>query len=204
MNESDVEVVRRETVYRGFFRIDRYQLRHRLHDGGWSEILVREVFERGHAAAVLPYDPDRDEVVLIEQFRVGALSAGADPWVAEVVAGIIEEGENAASVAAREAREETGCELTDLVEVCNYFSTPGGSSETVSLFCGRIDSRLATGVHGNKDELEDILVYALPFEEALARLQRGEINNAATIIALQWLAINRAAVRERWQSAGAA
>ena len=204
MNETDVEVVRRETVYRGFFRIDRYALRHRLHGRGWSETLVREVFERGHAAAVLPYDPERDEVVLVEQFRIGALSAGANPWVAEVVAGIIEEGESGASVALREAREETGCELTDLIKVCDYFSTPGGSSETVSLFCGRIDSRMASGVHGNKHEVEDILVYAVPFEEALSRLKRGEINNGTTIIALQWLAMNRESVRERWGFAGAA
>lgn len=198
MNAEDVEVVRKETAYKGFFRIDRYWLRHRLHDGGWTDLVMREVFERGHAAAVLPYDPRRDAVVLIDQFRIGAFSAGVDPWLAEIVAGMIEDGESGEDVALREAREEIGCEITGLLKICDYLSTPGGASEMVSLFCGRVDSGLACGVHGNRDEFEDILVYSLPFDEACARLQAGEFRNSVTIIALQWLALNRDMVRARW------
>ncbi len=199
MNIEDVEVVRKETVWQGFFRIDRYWLRHRLHEGGWTDIVMREVFERGHAAAVLPYDPERDTVVLMEQFRIGALAAGVDPWLAEIVAGMIEDGESAEQVARREAQEEIGCTVTDLIKVCDYLSTPGGASEMVTLFLGRVDSSLACGVHGNRDEFEDILVYTLPFDEAYARLQAGAIRNSVTIIALQWLALNREAVRARWR-----
>ena len=199
MNEDDVEIVRKETAYRGFFRIDRYWLRHRLHAGGWSDVVMREVFERGHAAAVLPYDPERDAVVLIDQFRIGALAAGVNPWIAEIVAGMIEDGETAEAVAYREAEEEIGCPVRDLIKVCDYLSTPGGASEMVTLFCGRVDSALACGVHGNKAEFEDILVYTLPLDEALARLRTGEIRNSVTIIALQWLALNRDSVRAQWR-----
>ena len=198
MTEEDFEIISKETAWRGFFRVDRYRLRHRLHEGGWSEPLTREVFERGHAAALLPYDPERDEIVLVEQFRIGAMTAGLNPWVAELVAGMMDAGENPEEVARRETVEETGCEPRQLIRICEYLSTPGGSSEVVSLYCGRIDSQAATGVHGKKEEAEDILVVALPFASAVERLDRGEFNNAVTIIGLQWLARHRDKVRRLW------
>ena len=201
MNANDVEIVHREVGYRGFFRVDRYWLRHRLHGGGWSEILMREVLERGHSVAVLPYDPDRDRIVLIDQFRIGAMSAGWNPWVTEIVAGMVGEGETPEAVAVREAAEETGCSVTHLTKICDYLSSPGGASEVVSIFCGRVDASRASGVHGQKDESEDILVYAVPVDEALARLRAGEINNAITIIALQWLMANHADLKQRWSAA---
>lgn len=195
MDKADVDIVRRQTVWRGFLRVDKYTLRHRLHDGGWSEIVTREVVERGHAVAVVPYDPARDEIVLIDQFRIGALTAGLNPWVTELVAGMIGKGETAEGVAVRETREETGCEVIKLIKVCDYLSTPGAASEVVSLFCGLVDARAANGIHGNKDEGEDILVRTLCFDAAMDRLGRGEINNAISVIGLQWLAMNRARVR---------
>lgn len=199
--DKDVDVTERKTVYDGYFRIDRYRLRHRLHDGGWSGEMTREMFERGHAVAVLPYDPARDEVVLLEQFRVGALAAGWTPWLIEIVAGIIDEGETVEAVARRETEEEAGCRITDLVHICDYLVSPGGTSECVTLFAGRVDASAAGGVHGLDHEHEDIRVFTLPADEALDMLNRGEIRNAVGIVALQWLALNRNKLRKKWGKA---
>lgn len=201
MTRPDVEILARETCFQGYFRIDRYRLRHRLHGGGWSGEMTRELFERGHAVAVLPYDPAADAVVLIEQFRIGAYAAGFSPWLIEIVAGIIDEGEAPEAVARREAREEAGCTITDLVPVHRYLSSPGGMSESVALYCGRVDSAGVGGVHGLADEHEDIKVEAVPWAEARRRLDGGEIRNSVTIIALQWLALHRDDLRRRWLGA---
>lgn len=198
MQRDGVEIEKREELFAGYFRIDRYHLRHRLFAGGMSASFTREIFERGHAAAVLPYDPLRDEVVLIEQFRPGALAAGFHPWLIEPVAGIIDAGETAESVARREAVEESGCVIGDLVPVHHYLTSPGGTSESCALFCGRVDSSFAGGVHGLDSENEDIRVMAVPFAQARAWLDEGRLNNALTIIAVQWLALNRDKLRARW------
>ena len=155
---KDIEILGKSEQYKGYFRINRYRLRHRLYAGGWSGELERELFERGHAVGVLPYDPAADSIVLIEQFRIGALVAGMDPWLSEVVAGIIEEGEAPEEVARRETREEAGIEVMDLMPICRYLVSPGGSSESVILYCGRVDSRGAGGIHGLAAEHEDIRV----------------------------------------------
>ncbi len=196
---TSVELIERETPYQGYFRIDRYVLRHTLFAGGVSEPLTREVFERGHAAAVLPYDPVRDEVVLIEQFRIGAYAAGRDPWLVEIVAGIVEDGETPRDVALRELGEEAG-QTADLVEpIGEVMLSPGGTSETIALFCARTDASGAEGIHGLADEHEDIRVTALPFADALAAVDGGDIVSAPAIIALQWLALNRDRLRDRWR-----
>ena len=198
MDRNDVEILARETVYHGYFRIDRYRLRHRKHEGGWTNEIVREVFERGHVAAVLPYDPQRDAVVLIEQFRIGAYAAGQPCWLTDIVAGVIDEDETAQSVARREMMEETGCLVTTLEPIGSYLSSPGGASENVALFVGRVDSREAGGVHGLAGEEEDIQVLVRPWAEVELDLGRGLFTNAATLIALQWLALNRSELRKRW------
>ncbi|MFN4282083.1 MAG: ADP-ribose diphosphatase [Alphaproteobacteria bacterium] len=198
MRLDGVEIAKREELFLGYFRVDRYHLRHRLFAGGMSAPFMREIFERGHAAAVLPYDPARDEVVLIEQFRPGALAAGFHPWLIEPVAGIIEPGESAESVARREAVEEAGCEITALVPMHHYLTSPGGTSESCALFCGKVDAAKAGGIHGLDHENEDIRVMALPFARARAWLDEGRLNNALTIIAIQWLALNREKLRAAW------
>ena len=198
MDRSDVEILAKDTVYDGYFRIDRYRLRHRRHEGGWTGEITREVFERGHVAAVLPYDPERDAVVLIEQFRIGAWAAAKPCWLTEIVAGVIDDGESAEDVARREMKEETGCPVTALEPIGSYLSSPGGTSESVVLFVGRVDSRKAGGIHGLPDENEDIKVLARPWSEVEAGLTAGMFTNAATLIALQWLALNREALRRRW------
>jgi ADP-ribose pyrophosphatase len=199
MDRRDVEILARETAYDGYFRIDRYRLRHRRHEGGWTREITREVFERGYVAAVLPYDPDRDAVILIEQFRIGAYAAGEPCWLTEIVAGVIDEGETVEAVARREMEEETGRSVTSMEPIGSYFSSPGGASERVSLYVGRADSRGAGGIHGLAGEEEDIRVIVRPWPEIEAGLGSGMFTNAATLIALQWLALNRARLRERWR-----
>ena len=110
MTDSRVHILDKTVCYDGFFRIERYRLRHQLFRGGWSREITRELFERGHAAAVLPYDPLLDAVVLIEQFRIGALETPGDPWLLEIVAGVIDKpDETPEDVVRREAVEEANC-----------------------------------------------------------------------------------------------
>lgn len=198
LSRDDVEILDTETLWKGFFRMDRVRLRHRLFAGGWGQPITREVFERGHAAALLPYDPVRDEVVLIEQFRAAAMTAGAEPWLVEIVAGIIEDGETAEDVARRETVEEAGCEVTDIVPVMDVFTTPGGSSERIAIFVGRVNTQGVGGIHGLADEGEDIRVFTESLDAALARQANGGIVNLIAIAALQWLALNREEIRARW------
>jgi ADP-ribose pyrophosphatase len=196
--DDDVEVVEREACFRGFYQLDRLHLRHRLFAGGMGKLINRELFVRHDAVCVLPYDPQRDCVVLIEQFRVGALDKSVNPWLIELVAGLIDKDEQPEEVARREAVEEAGLELAELWPLTQYYPSPGGSDERVHLYVGRCDSRGAGGVHGLEEEGEDIRVLVWSLDEALAALDDGRIDNAASIIALQWLALNRDKVRERW------
>jgi ADP-ribose pyrophosphatase len=197
--DEKAELVEHVAAFQGYFKVGRYFFRHSLHQGGQSPVISREVFERGHAAGVLPYDPVRDEVVLIRQFRAGLYVAGRHPWGWEVVAGIIDEGETPEQVVRREAVEEAGLKIGDLVPIYNLMLSPGAVSESCALFLGRIDSTSAGGVFGLESEGEDILVKVVPLTEARAMLDRGEIDNAAAVVALQWLALHRDEVRSRWR-----
>lgn len=192
------EILEREVAYAGFFRMLRYRLRHGLFRGGMSEVLSRECFHRGPSVGVLPYDPDRDEVALVEQFRVGAVEQIGGPWLLEIIAGIIEPGETTEAVAVREAREEADCALGDLQFISRYLVSPGGSDEEQTLFCARADTSALGGVHGAAAEGEDIRVHVLTFDEAYAMLENGGIHAAMPIIALQWLALNRERLRDLW------
>ncbi len=198
--KTDVEVIARETVFQGYFRVDRYRLRHRTFTGGWTDEIVREVFERGHAVVVLLYDPDRDEVALIEQFRPGALAAGWHPWLIECVAGIIEEGEHPDDVARRETAEETGADATDMIHVGDYLVTAGGSSESCKLYCARVDSSVVSGIHGLAHEGEDIRVLVVSAAEALAMVRDGRISNSMATVAIQWLALEKDHIRKGWRT----
>jgi ADP-ribose pyrophosphatase len=195
---DDVEVVERETVFQGYFRMDRYRVRHRLFAGGWSDVITREVLERGHAVSLLPYDPERDEVVLIEQFRAGALAAGTDPWLLECVAGIIESGEQSEDVARRECIEESGLRVTGLLRIGRMLVSPGAVSESIEMFVGRVDTTDAGGIHGLAHEHEDIRVSVHGIPEIRGMLDGGRIVVSHTIAALQWLLLNRDSVRSAW------
>ncbi|WP_339080247.1 NUDIX domain-containing protein [Pseudomonas sp. TMP9] len=198
MQREDVEVIERETCFSGFYKLDRLRLRHRQFAGGMGPALSRELFVRHDAVCVLPYDPQRDCVVLIEQFRIGALDKSANPWLLELVAGLIDKDEQPEEVARREALEEANLALTSLWPITQYYPSPGGSDERVHLYVGRCDSNGAGGVYGLAEEGEDIRVHVWPLEDALAAIKDGRIDNAASIIALQWLALNRIEVRGLW------
>ena len=189
-SSADCQVLARNTLFQGFFRMVEYRVRHRLFGGGWSGEVRRELFERGHAVAVLPWDPRSDRVALVEQFRVGALADPESPWQLELVAGMVEEGELAEAVARRELMEEAGIADVELVPLCDYLVSPGGSDERMTLFCALADLGGVGGIHGLADEHEDIRVLVVDRDEALAGLQAGLCNNAPLIIALQWLALH--------------
>jgi ADP-ribose pyrophosphatase len=193
-----VEIDKRELCFQGFYKLDKVFLRHELFNGGMSKQISRELFVRHDAVCVLPYDPARDELVLIEQFRVGAVGKVDNPWLIEMVAGLIDKDEKPEEVAHREADEEAGLQIEALWPINKYFPSPGGSDEYVHLYLGRCSSEGAGGLHGLEEEGEDIRVKVWAFEDALQAVRDGKIINAAAIIAIQWLALNRDEVRGLW------
>lgn len=194
---ADVEVAQTEVGYQGFFRLERLKLRHKLFRGGWSQWFNRELFVRGDAVAAILYDPATDQIGFIEQFRVGALKEPYGPWCLEVVAGISEPGESPAQVIEREIEEEAGIKAVELVSICQYLSSPGGSDERLHLFCALCDLSRAGGVFGLADENEDIRLHLAPAPEVFAAMYTSRFNNAATLLCLQWLQINHARLRSR-------
>jgi ADP-ribose pyrophosphatase len=192
------EILESETVYRGFLKLNRYRLRHELYLGGESESLIRERLEGLRATSVLLYDPRLDQVVLVEQFRIGALEREAVPWVLETVGGFVPQEEEDEAVARREALEEANCAIGRIERICEFMVSPGISVDRIVLFCGEVDSSQAAGVHGLDHEGEDIRVVVMTAQEAIAELYSGRVNSTSILIALQWLAMNRAALRERW------
>lgn len=196
--KDDVVVEKREVLFKGFYRVDKLHLRHRQFAGGMGGLITREMFVRHPAVGVLVYDADADEVLLIEQFRVGALET-VHPWQYEIVAGLVEPGEGLEEVARREAMEESGVAVGPLEKVMDFLPSPGGSDELFTLFVGQADLGAAGGIHGLPGEGEDIRVNVMSLNQALAALQRGRINNAPCIIALQWLALNKPRLQARWK-----
>jgi len=196
--KNDVEIIARETLYSGFFSLELYRFRHRLFNGEMSGEVRREIFERGHAAVLLPFDPVRDEVVLIEQVRIAAYDTSESPWLLEMVAGMIEEGETPEDVARREAVEEAGLVVGRTKPVLSYLASPGGTSERSSILVGEVDATTAEGIHGLADENEDIRVHVVSRELAYQWVEEGKIDNAASVIALQWLQLHYQDLRNEW------
>ncbi|EMA3774960.1 ADP-ribose diphosphatase [Vibrio cholerae] len=197
-NKKDVEILNKETLFKGFFRMVKYRFKHKRFAGGWSEPVEREMFERGHAAAMLPYDPIRDQVVIIEQIRVGALE-DAQPWQLEIVAGVIDTDESAEQVVRRESVEEAGLTVGRIEKITSYYPSSGGCSEKLDVFIGEVDCSQAGGIHGLDCEGEDIKVHVMSRTEAYQLVKDGRIENGASIIALQWLALNYQPLQQQWQ-----
>jgi ADP-ribose pyrophosphatase len=196
---SDVEIEEDRAAWRGFFQVREYRLRHRLYKGGWGRWLSRELFVRGPAVGVLPYDPVLDCILQVEQFRVGAMNRSSSPWIAELVAGIIDKPDECPEdVARREAQEEAGIEIKEMESIAEYYSSPGGSDEYLYLYCGRADLSAAGGFYGLAEEGEAICAKVMSFAEAMAMLDGGQVSSAHNLIALQWLRIHRDALRQRW------
>ncbi|EHK0947695.1 ADP-ribose diphosphatase [Citrobacter farmeri] len=198
-SKNDVEIIARETLYRGFFSLDLYRFRHRLFNGEMSQEVRREIFERGHAAVLLPFDPERDEVVLVEQVRIAAYDTSETPWLLEMVAGMIEEGESADDVARREAMEEAGIKVQRTKPVLSFLASPGGTSERSSIIVGEVDATTASGIHGLADENEDIRVHVVSREQAYRWVEEGKIDNASAVIALQWLQLHYKELINEWK-----
>ncbi|EGQ7875141.1 ADP-ribose diphosphatase [Vibrio parahaemolyticus] len=194
---QDVEIISKESVFEGFFKMVKYRFKHKLFAGGWSDVVEREMFERGHAAAMLPYDPKTDQVVIIEQIRIGALEH-EHPWQLEIVAGMIDRDESAEEVIRREAEEEAGITLGRVASVTSYYPSSGGCSEKLDVFVGEVDASKAHGIHGLDYEDEDIRVHVLSREQAYQWVKDGIFENGASIIALQWLQLNHQELRSQW------
>lgn len=191
-------VVNRKTLFKGFFKLSVLNIRHQLFAGGESPLLRRELLDKGDAVAVLPYDPVRDELLLIEQFRIGALDDTSSPWLIEIIAGYQEPNEEPESVAVREAMEEADCHITQLEFIHRYYSTPGGSSEQIHLYFGFTDTSSLGGIHGLEEEGEDIKVRVISSKTAFEWLDEGKINSAMPTIALQWFRLHREDIRQQW------
>lgn len=199
-NGEDVEILERRDDHRGFLRIETLELKHRRHEGGWIGPMQREVLVKDPAVGVLLFDPQRDEVVLVRQFRVGVLNEKKSPWLLELVAGMVDKGESPEQVACRECLEEADLEPQDLIKIADYYNSPGTSNERVILYCGRIDAANAGGYHGLDHEHEDIEVISLSVAEAEAAVADGIIDNAMSVIAIQWLMLHKAEICQRWQA----
>lgn len=191
MTRDDFTIISKQTVYQGYFRMAKYCLKYKLYAGGWSEEITREVFERGNSVAVLLFDPKLQQVVLVEQFRTGCLDNKPSPWVIELVAGSMEPDETAEDLAVREAQEEAGCSISNLTKIGDIIVSPGGCTEKVTIFMAHVDSSQAGGIHGLKDEHEDIRVIVKSVDEAYQLVELGQINTAPAVIALQWLKLSQ-------------
>jgi ADP-ribose pyrophosphatase len=184
---DDVEILDQTTKYDGYVGVDHVRLRHRLFSGGLGAPIDRDLIRGNKAVGILPYDPIRDEVVFVRQFRIGVWGAGEPPWLVESVAGIIDDGEDPETTARRETIEETGCAVSDLHFVCEYFSSPGIITEHVKLYCGITDTAGAGGNHGLVHEGEDIEAIVKPWDEAWEDVQTGKLFDAKLLLIMMWL-----------------
>ena len=199
-NKKDVFNLTKRILYKGFFSLFEYRFQYRKFDGSVSEMVSREILERGHAVVLLAYDDKRDEVVLIEQIRIGAIDIQASPWILELIAGMMDhENESTEEVARREAMEEAGIVIGQCKPIISYLASPGGLTEQLHILVGQVDSSTAKGVHGLAEENEDIKVHVVSREQAYKWVEEGVINNAASIIALQWLQLNHLTLKNEWK-----
>jgi len=199
-SRKDLTVVKKEVIWQGYFRMIKYYFTHALFSGGRSQIIERELFERDTAVAVIPYDPVSDEIVLVEQIRVGTFEHNVNPWMVELVAGMIEEGEQADDVAKRELAEETGLECQKLEKIMSYLVSPGGTSEKIELYIAQVDAASASKIAGLEEEGEDIRTLRLSVTDVIEQLNQSRFQNGVTIVGLQWLALNHQRIKQKWSS----
>ncbi len=176
-----------------------FKLRFKTFDGQWSKPVSRYVLNKLHAAGVLLYDPIEDYVVLVEQFRIGAMQAKKNPWILEPVLGLIENDDDPLSTAKREAKEEAGCDVIDIIPICNYLVSPGTTNEETFIYCGKVNNFNTGSIHGLLEEHEDIKAHAIPSNEAFDMVKTGKIFSASAIIALQWLQIHHTELIDKWE-----
>lgn len=188
--QTEFKLLGKEALYQGFFSLERYLIKYKQFDGEWSSEFSREIFERGNAAAALLIDLEKEILILVEQFRPGAIATESHPWLLELVAGMIEPGESPEDVVVRESEEEAGCKVTRVQKITEYLVSPGGTTERIWLYLGEIKAENLPEFAGLDHEHEDIKVHQIPVKEAFDWLEKGKINNGMTLIALQWLKLN--------------
>jgi ADP-ribose pyrophosphatase len=194
-----VQLISREALFQGYFRVDRLHVRAERFDGSLSEPFTREVFDAGrYAVGVLLFDPQHDKVILVEQFRPGIMVKDDDPWVIELVAGIGESGESREETARRECFEEAGCTVAELHKIIAYYVGPGCTSQHFTIYVGRTTAPEDGIVRGVPEEGEDIRVHVMEAAQAISLLYAGKLRDAATIIAMQWFALHHTELRSRW------
>ncbi len=199
MADKKFSILLREVLFQGYFRMDRLHVQHERFDGTQSDIFTREIYHRTpNVAGVLLFDPQHDKVVLVEQFRIAPADAGQNPWMTEIVLGMVDANETPEQAARREAMEEAGCEVTDIHPIANFYSSPGGTSEHIHLFAGRIIAPAEGGVFGLAHEHEDIRVHVLDAHRAISLLYNNKIQDAQTLVAMQWFAMHHTDLRSRW------
>ncbi len=197
---DDLTILREEPLYDGFFKLKKIYFKHKLFAGGESDIVVRELLIKGAAVAVIAYDPMRDEVVMVEQVRIGAYDPKLNnsPWLLELIAGMVETGESPEEVAIRESEEEAGIKVENLTHALSVWDSPGGTIERIHILAGMTDSTTAQGLHGLAEEHEDIRVHVLPREKAYEMVSNGEIDNCIAVLGLQWLQLNYQKLIQAW------
>lgn len=200
--QRDIEIINEDIVYDGFFTLKKIQFKHKLFAGGESAVVTRELLIKGAASAVIAYDPKEDAVVLVEQVRIGAAyhpEPHRSPWLLELIAGMVEKGEQPEEVALRESEEEAGVAVKNLTHCLSVWDSPGGVVERIHLFAGEVDSSQAKGIHGLACENEDIRVHVVKREQAYQWMCEGKIDNGIAVMGLQWLQLNYAQLQQRWQ-----
>ena len=198
--QKDIEILKNETIYQGFFKLNKVQFKHKLFAGGWSGTVTRELLIKGAASAMVAYDPVLDNVVLVEQVRIGAYdpTSTQSPWLLELIAGMVEEGETPESVALRESEEEAGAKISHMQHCLSVWDSPGGVLERIHIFVGKVDSTTVSGLHGLAEENEDIRVHVVSRETAYQWLCEGKIDNGIAVIGLQWLELNYRKLKDQW------
>lgn len=198
---TDVELLERQMPFRGFFKVERFRLRHARFGGGKTDVFDREVFIRPDAVCVLLYDPKADAVVLLEQFRAGPFAHGGEnPFCVSLVAGMYEPDENPEDAARRETKEEAGLDISGRLEkIVEYFPSPGGCTERIHVYCAEIDSTKAGGIFGLDSEHEDIRALVVPFDQSLDFMVKGRTAASDVLIGLLWLTIHRDRLRRDWR-----
>ncbi len=199
MSDKKFDLLDRETLFQGYFRLDRFRVRTESYAGGWSGPFSREVLDRGNkVVGILLFDPQHDKIVMVEQFRAALMAKKDDPFLMELVAGVVDPGETPEAAARREALEEAGCHVSDMQKLFTYYTSPGCMSEQLTLFVGRCTAPMDKSVFGVREENEDILVHVLDAAVAISYLYSGKLRDASSIIAMQWFALQHTSLRSRW------
>lgn len=193
------KIISRKVLFEAYHKLEMFKVQPRsLKHGGWAEEMEREIFFGRPIAVVLLYIPETDEVLLNQQFRLGALVAGVEnPFMFECAAGAIDEGETAEDAAKREAFEETGCEVLDLEFVCKAYSSPGCMAEEFHIYIGRI-AKAESGFYGHEHEGEEIKTHLLPWNSVLKMLDQGDFTNITAAMTVNWFARHRERLRKKW------